>query len=522
MKKTLALMLIALIALTSVFANGGSEASTATTETSSEPKIKDTLVIGVAQEINSQIPMMQNDQINNNCFALSHERLIYADGNNSYAIVPELAESYEWVDDTHLVFHLVKNAYFNDGKHTPLTAEDVVFTLNRARTPDVNVSAVSGTLTLITDVKALDTYTVEITTSAYSNELIYQLTGYPLSVQSKAAWEDPTIEEPWLIGSGPYKFKEWKNGQYVTYERVEDYWNQEKAGVAKEITYKFLLEASQRAIALQNGEIDVCIDPATTDLAFLEADDNITVHTQAGTRLFYMGFNVEKITNKKLRQAISCAIDKQAIVDIVLDGRGMWQTSVLNRGAWSFLDNDEVEGGYAYDVERAKQLLEEAGYKPGELTLELTAATDDPYKTIAPIIQANLKEIGINVVIKSMDQATLKSECAKGHQEMFLWRWNIAARVDETYRELFYTDFPTNYHQLKDSYVDEMADKVLTEKDPDLRLQYSHELQNYFVELVPQVPLYVPDLVIAFNKGLKGYYLQGGGAHDWSLAYVEL
>jgi len=522
MKKTLALMLIAMMALTCVFANGGKEASSSTTTASSGPKIKDTLVIGVAQEINTQNPMMQNDQINNNCFALSHERLIWTDGNNGYEVKPELAESWEWVDDTHLVFHLVRNAHFNDANKTPVTAYDVEFTLNRAKSPDTNISRVSGTLGLIVGVKALDEYTVEIETSAYSNELIYSLTGYPLCIQSKAAYEDPNNSEPWLIGSGPFKFKEWKNGQYVTYEAVEDYWNKDAMPKAKEITYKFLLEDSQRAIALQNGEIDVCIDPPTTDLKFLAEDKNITVHTQAGTRLFYMGFNVEKITNKKLRQAISCAIDKQAIVDIVLEGRGKWQTSILNRGAWSFLDNDEVEGGYAYDVERAKKLLAEAGYKPGELTLELTAATDNPYKTIAPIIQANLKEIGINVVIKSMDQATLKTECANGHQELFLWRWNIAARVDETYREIFYTNYPTNYHQLKDSYVDEMADKVLTEKNPALRLEYSHDLQNYLVELVPQIPLYVPDLVIAYNKGLKGQYLQGGGAHDWSLAYIEL
>ena len=66
-----------------------------------------------------------------------------------------------------------------------------------------------------------------------------------------------------------------------------------------------------------------------------------------------------------------------------------------------------------------------------------------------------------------------------------------------------------------------MADKVLTEMDQDLRLKCSHELENYFVELVPQVPLYVPDLVIAYNKGLRGAYINGGGAHDWSHAYVE-
>jgi peptide/nickel transport system substrate-binding protein len=236
-----------------------------------------------------------------------------------------------------------------------------------------------------------------------------------------------------------------------------------------------------------------------------------------------LGFNVAKapFDNQKLRQAVSCAIDKESIISIVLDGRGKSQTSVLNRGAWSFLDNDKVKGGYTYDVPRAKNLLAEAGYKPGALTVELYSATDDPYKTIAPIIQANLKDIGINVAIKSMDQATLKTECAKGHQQMFLWRWNIGARVDETYRELFYTDFPTNYHQLKDKYVDQMTDKILTEKDQAKRLQYSIDLQNYLVELVPQVPLYVPDLVIAFNKGLKGAYLTGGGAHNWSRAYIQ-
>jgi len=523
MKKALSVLLVLCFLTSFAFATGSKESTTAApTAVAPATTIKDNLVIGVAQEINEQNPMMQNDQINNNCFALSHERVIFVDANKGYEIQPEIAESWNWKDDTHLIFHLFKNVRFSNG--TPLTAADVAFTLNRARSSDPKQSKVSGTLKLITDVAALDDYTVQITTSAYSNELIYSLGAYPLAIQSKAAYEDPNNKKPWLIGSGAYTFKEWKEGQYVTYALNANYWNQEKSpSVAKEVTYKFLLEASQRVIALQNGEIDVCIDPPTTDIRFLKEDKNITVHTQAGTRLFYMGFNVLKapFDNQKLRQAVSSAIDKETIISIVLDGRGKWQTSVLNRGAWSFLDNDQVKGGYAYDVARAKQLLAEAGYKPGELSVELFSATDDPYKTIAPIIQANLKEIGINVVIKSMDQATLKTECANGRQQMFLWRWNIGARVDETYRELFYTGFPTNYHQLKDKYVDEMADRVLTEKDAATRLKLSVDLQNYFVELVPQVPLYVPDLVIAYNKGLKGAYLTGGGAHDWSRAYIE-
>ena len=98
----------------------------------------------------------------------------------------------------------------------------------------------------------------------------------------------------------------------------------------------------------------------------------------------------------------------------------------------------------------------------------------------------------------------------------------MLGRVDETFRELYYTDFPTNYHHFSDPYVDEMADKVLTEKDPAQRLQDSHDLQRYLAEVVPQVPLYVPDLVIAYNKNLKGTYLFGGGNHQWNHAYVSL
>ena len=114
-----------------------------------EGKIMDTPVIGVAQEINELNPMMQNDQINNNCFALSHERLVFLDQLHGYEVLPEIAESYEWTDETHLVFHLNHNVKFNNG--TPLTADDVVFTINRARSDDPTLSKVSGTLSLITD-----------------------------------------------------------------------------------------------------------------------------------------------------------------------------------------------------------------------------------------------------------------------------------------------------------------------------------------------------------------------------------
>lgn len=493
-------------------------------------EIQETLTIGTAQDVNNLVPYMQNDQINNNVIALTHQQLVF--GANDAAetgvlFLPMLAKSWEWEDDNTLVFHLREGVKFSDG--TPMTADDCVFTFEKVCDPE---SGLSGLMGIMESFEARDELTFVIHTNSYSNEIFSNLAMKGLGILSRAAF-DSGMEEPWSIGTGQYKITERVEGQYVKLDRVEDYWGNGydsgddygwllEPGNAKTIIFRPILEASSRVIALQNGEIDVCIDPPTTELQFLEDDPNVTVLEAPGTRLFYFGFNCEKepFNNKTLRQAVSCAIDKDTILQVVLNGKGMTQNTVVNRGVWSFYDEPDL-GAYTYDVERAKSLLEEAGYKPGELTVDLYAATDDPYKTIAPIIQANLAAIGINVNIVSLDQATLKAECQAGSHQMFLWRWNVTTRLDEIYSELFRSGFATNYHHFYTDYMDNMAVEILTQKDQDKRMEESIEVQKYLADECPQVPLYVANLVIAYRNGLKGSYLYGGGNHYWVHAYVE-
>ncbi len=524
MKRILA-MLLALVMVFALVACGsgnnsdggsssGSGSGTAKGEEGSIPGVQKTLTIGIASDINELDPQQQNDQINNNCFALTHQTLVFLT-NDTNEQVACLAESWDWIDDTHLQFKLVENACFSTGE--PFTADDVVFTYTKALDPEQ--SAVAATLSLVESVNKIDDYTVEFVTKSYSNELLSVLAGYPLSILSKAAY-DSGMDQPYTVGTGRYKFVEWKEGQYVKFERNENFWGDDP-GKADEIIFKPILESASRVAALQSGDIDVCIDPPINMLETLKADENVTVHNQAGTRLFYLGFNCEKapFDNQTLRQAIACAINREEIIQGVLSGYGQAQTTVVNRGVWSFYDEME---GFDYDVDRAKQLLSEAGYSEGELTVDLYIANGSPYTSIAPIIQNYLSAIGVTVKVNQFDEATLKSECQSGNQQMFLWRWNVIDRLDEIYTELFSTDYPTNYHQYSDPYVDEMAVKVLTEKDKETRLQLSQDLQTYLVEACPQVPLYVADLVIAYDKNLQGQYLFGGGNHNWSWAYVAL
>ena len=503
-------------------ASNGGDAGTTTADGGSSEAHKDTLVIGTDADINNLDLQSQQDQINNIVLKNTHQTLVFfnngSQGDERFG--PCLATSWEQEDDTHIKMSLRDDVHFNDDDETPMTAEDVKFTLDMAMD-----NMVASVLKGYVGTTVLDDYTIEIETESYNNEFIQSLSSVPLSIQSKKAYESG-MEDPYYIGTGPYKFDEWVEGEYCRLKKVDDYWGNDlpaddnlAPGVVDTIEFKPYIEASSRVMALQAGEIDVCVNPPINELQYLEDDDNITVYEQTGTRLFYFAFNVEKEpwNNQKLRQAVACAIDRNAVLEAAVYGKGTLQKTILNRGLWGFYDDME---GFDYNVDRAKELMAEAGYPDGGITTTLTYASGTPYEQIATVIQANLADIGITVTLEPMETATLKSTCVDGKQELFLWRWNEDSKVDFVYRDLFYTGSGSNYHHFSDPKVDELTDLVATEKDADQRLADAKELQEYLVDQCPQVPLYIANLVVAYNKNLKGTYFYGGGNHDWRHAYV--
>lgn len=483
---------------------------------------KSSLIIGTDADIDNLDLQKQQNSTNNIILKNTHQTLVFF--NNGSAgderFGPCLATSWEFTDDTHIVMKLRDDVYFNDGEKTPMTAEDVKFTLDMAM-GNMVASALAGYVSCT----VVDDYTIEIEIESYNNEFVQSLSSVPLSVQSKKAY-DNGVEDPYYIGTGPYKFDEWVEGEYCRLVKVDDYWGNEipegenlAPGVAETIEFRPYIEASSRVMALQAGEIDVCVNPPINELQYLEEDKNVTVYEQTGTRLFYFGFNVEKEpwNNQKLRQAVACAIDREAVLEAAVYGKGTLQNTILNRGLWGFYDEME---GFEYDVDRAKSLLAEAGIAEGSVNTTLSYASGNPYDQIATVIQANLAAIGVNVTLEPMETATLRSACADGSQELFLWRWNEDSKVDFVYRDLFYTGSGSNYHHYSDTKADELVDLVATEKDQTKRLEYAQELQEYLVDACPQVPLYIANLVVAYNKDLQGQYFYGGGNHDWRHAYV--
>lgn len=503
--------------------SGGETAAAGGEKTAAAPSgHKETLVIGTDTDINNLDLQKQQDQVNNIVLKNTHQTLVFFNNGSEgeERFVPCLASSWEYKDDTHIVMKLRDDVYFNDGEKTPMTAEDVKFTLDMATT-----NMVAGILAGYVQCTVLDEHSVEIETESYNNEFIQSLSSVPLSIQSKKAYESG-MENPFYIGTGPYKFDEWVEGEYCRLVKVEDYWGNDlpaednlSKGISEAIEFRPYIEASSRVIALQAGEIDVCVNPPINELSYLEEDEKLTVYEQPGTRLFYFAFNVTKAPwdNQKLRQAVACAIDRKSVLEAALYGKGTLQKTILNRGLWGFYDEME---GFDYDVERAKQLMAEAGYPDGGISTTLSYASGAPYEQIATVIQANLAEVGITVTLDPMETATLKSACVEGNQELFLWRWNEDSKVDFVYRDLFYTGSGSNYHHYSDPKADALTDAVATEKDQEKRLENAVELQEYLVDACPQVPLYIANLVIAYQKDLQGQYFYGGGNHDWRHAYI--
>jgi len=501
-KIVFSLLFVSLLLVSCGKSSQGSKAS------SSGSGHKKELIIGTAVDINNLNLQKQSDQINNICLKLTHQGLFQLDEQNNR--IPCLATEAKWIDDKTIEIALVHNACFSDG--SPLTAKDVKFTFDMALK-----NPVASNLTGLISTDIVDDYTVRMNMQGYSNDYLMSLTYIPFGIQSKAAY-DSGKEEPWLIGSGQYVFDKWVEGEYSTFVKNEKYWGT-NPGIAERITFKPLLESSSRVIALQNGEIDVCIDPPVDELELLKKSKNVTVHEQAGTRLFYFGVNCTKkpFDNEKVRQAIACAIDRNSVMQAAVKGKGTPQTTILNRGLWGFYDEMP---GFNYDVERAKKLLAEAGYANGFNTT-ITIANSSPYTAIAQVIQANMKAVGINVEIKTMEDATLKATCKAGTHEMFLWRWNETIRPDCVYRDLFYTGSGSNFHHYADKKADVLVDKVLTDRDLEQRKKDSIELQTYLVNACPQVPLYIANLVIAYNSNLVMPFFRSGGDHEWFNAYVK-
>lgn len=470
---------------------------------------KDTVIIATGREAPTLDTMNQNWMMTCVSTLLTHNCLVRVGENLQPE--PDLAESYEAVSDTEWVFKLREGVKFHDG--TEMTAEDVKATLEKAAT----VAQAQQYVEKIASIEIVDPYTIKITTDGPSSSLLTDLTNQQVSILSKDDIDANVDFNTHVNGTGPYKFVSHTPGDKLEYEANEDYFNKDEAASIKHMIWRIIPEGSARTIALESGAVDYLYDLETVDVEKLENNPDVEVLRQDSVALVYVMLNNEKapFDNQLFRKAISAAIDRESIIKVTMNGFANPAISNAPMGYTSSTDENAV----GYDLEKAKELLAQSGVDPSTVEMPLVYTSDADLRT-ATIIQANLAELGINVTLESMDNATWLSSYASGDYTAGIIQ--LAQRTMEQWVTTLYHSKnigATNGTRLNDPQVDAYLDEAAVTLDDSQRQQIMTDCVAYLNEICPTIPLYNTVYVKAYNSGLGGANCNATGAAYYHWLY---
>ena len=363
---------------------------------------KDTLIIATANETPSVTTNLHNAVAGDYLNKMTHNCLFKTDENME--VVPDLVESYENTSDTEWIFHLKQGVLFHNGEE--MKAEDVKASLELCKeSPEVSQYGTStGTIEVVDD------YTIKITTDGPQSGLLSDLTHHGNAILPADLIESGHDFNSEPIGTGPYKLVAWNKGESLEFEAFEDYFD--GAAPIKHITWRVIPEGSSRTMALEAGEVDLIIEVETTDATRIAETDGLTLYSEAGTSHNFMMINneVAPFNNVDFRRALASAIDKNAIVQVALNGDGSSTDCLLPE----CFEGTTNEGAVTYDPEQAKAYLEASGLDPAQCGFSLICS-DDTKLRAGQVIQSSLKEnLGIDIQLESMDLATYLDVTASG------------------------------------------------------------------------------------------------------------
>lgn len=418
------------------------------------------------------------------------------DGN----IVPGLAESWEFLNDNQTVrFKLREDVKFHNGEM--MTADDVVYSLNRAIANPITVLST----TAMKEAEKVDDYTVDLHLKHAYEPILECLLGSHTFITSQKAVEEMGDEAfgraP--VYSGPYQFESWETGDNVVLVANEDYWRGSPA--IKKITFKIIPNANTAAIALETGEADFMEDPDSSDRENLINSDNLACYEtyQAGT--FYIAFNNAegRFADERLREAVCLTVDREAIVEGSFGGNALAISNPFPPTVFGYDENIKTK---EQDIERAKELVVEAGYPDG-LTVDTYVSDDPMYLRPTEILQSQLKEIGINLNIIKQERGVFMTQVYYNMDYELAVGSLIASYKDADYEWVEYHGSEAgsfNYLLTDVPEINEYLETGRYSTDKEVRQEAYTNLAQYIVDHSVICPLFIRMNTIICNKDLKG------------------
>ena len=428
---------------------------------------------------------------------------------------PDLAESWEVsADGLTYTFNLRKDVKFHDG--TPMTSADVVYSYQRALNIGQGDSVFLIGILDPENVVAKDDYTVEMTLNKpWAPFLNIVASPRVLSILPKAWVEaNKTAEDPWAKeylfdhanGTGPYKFITWVPKQHIELEKYADYYQ----GPAKVDTIIYQLNSEDIAtrLMLEKGEVDIVQKLPDDMMKELAKNPDVVVMTKPLDSFMYWIFkcNEKPFDDKRVRQAVAYAIDYDAIMSgLVMDG-GIRMTTPLLKGMLGY--NEDIPP-IQRDVEKAKALMAEAGYKDG-FKIEMPYVQWGLIPLLAVAIQANLGEIGIEAELKEIPLNSLVAGIETGEFNFFVWNSNPAyPHPDALFFKLLSTSIGKgadgNIAYYTNLDVDKTIDNAVNSTDVDEQIANYEEAQVLIMEDMPWLLLYQESNSHATRSTVTGY-----------------
>jgi peptide/nickel transport system substrate-binding protein len=495
-------------------ASGGGNAAGSTNESASsgtgssgETKEGGSLIFGVGADPLVLNPIYAGDRV-----SLTIDQALFAplfqvnNGEKTFYLAESLTPS---EDGRTYTLKLKDGLTWHDGQ--PLTADDVVFTFDAILDENQNSMFRSNLILGGEPIKAVkaDDRTVEFrlpqVNPAFEATLV-QLTPIPKHIFENVANIEQSEKNLYdVVGSGPFKFREYKPGEYLTLERFDGY----ALGKPKldSITYRIAKDSNAALLALQNGELNVYyVNPQ--DVPTIEATGNFEILPYSEGRLAYLLFNENSanglLAKKEIRQAISYALSREEMIQTV------YSSGEYAEPAKSFVTPDGLfwtndVTTYDNDVEKAKELLAAAGASNPKLTFIISSG-NKAMEAAALYVQQKLKDVGITVEIQSLDASAFGQKFADASATDFDLAYSgyIMGYDPDAYRILYESDGDANYSHYNNPKVDELFDQGAREPDPEKRGAVYKELQEIIAEDAVIYPVAYTKTIVAVDKRFGG------------------
>lgn len=517
MKKLLAMLLAVIMVLSLVACGGSGDAPAADQPTQSGEVVqteggKTKVTVGVNGTAESLSPFITTT----NVLKMIHNIIYMQLGsiNEEGGIDSNMYSSFEQVGDMHYVVELYDNIYDNAGNH--ITAADVAFSYNTAKE-----SGTGQVYTYYENAEATGEYTFEFDMKTDAVFALQQVMN-TVNIVSQSAYEaDSSQMSMGPTTAGSYVVREFVPGSYIIMEKNPNFWCEDPSILSRDkqanvdvIEIKFITEAAQLSMALEQNTIDVAIEVNATVAADFKAKDTYTVEYKASNLFYNLYFDVREghlFENEALRKAVLYAIDQESVMYGALQGAGWVNKAIASVYSADYDPAWDEADYYGQDLEKAKQLLEEAGYN-GE-TVRIMCQYE-VCKPAAEVVQANLAEIGIEASILVADTALFSSyqDCISDVWDiniMFYAAKSIGAASLNAQFNAAVRENGMTFSGIKDPEFQRLIELAISEKT------YSQEtynaVQEYIKEKAYAYGLYTGQVGYVYTSQIEEIYIDGNG-----------